>query len=82
MPRIDAPTVAEHRDMRRASLLAAARDLLREGGSGALTMGALAQATGLSRPAVYEYFPSTDAVIAHLVVEELRRWHEQIDASS
>ena len=64
MPRIAAPTVAEHRDMRRASLLAAARDLLREGGSSALTMGALASATGLSRPTVYEYFPSTDAVIA------------------
>jgi AcrR family transcriptional regulator len=42
-------------------------------------MGALAQATGLSRPAVYEYFPSTDAVVAHLVVEELRTWHERID---
>jgi AcrR family transcriptional regulator len=79
MPRITAPTVAEHRDMRRASLLAAARELLREGGSSALTMGALATATGLSRPTVYEYFPSTDAVIAHLVVEEMRTWHEQID---
>jgi AcrR family transcriptional regulator len=79
MPRITAPTVAEHRDMRRASLLAAARDLLRDGGSGSLTMGALASATGLSRPAVYEYFPSTDAVLAHLIVEEMRTWHEQID---
>lgn len=79
MPRITAPTVAEHRDMRRSSLLAAARELLRENGAGGLTMGALATATGISRPAVYEYFPSTDAVLAHLVVEEMRAWHEQID---
>ena len=33
-------------------------------------MGALASATGLSRPAVYEYFPSTDAVIAHLEAKQ------------
>ena len=79
MPRITAPTVAEHRDMRRASLLAAARELLRESGSSSLTMGALAAATGLSRPAVYEYFPSVDAVLAHLIVEEMRTWHDQID---
>lgn len=79
MPRISAPTVAQHRDMRRTEILAAARELLREGGSAGLTMGALAAATGLSRPTIYEYFPSTDAVIAFLVVDEMRRWHDQID---
>jgi AcrR family transcriptional regulator len=79
MPRISAPTVAENRDLRRGSLLAAARRILTEEGSAGLTMTALATSAGLSRSAVYEYFGSVDEVVAHLVVDEMIAWRASID---
>ncbi len=81
MPRIEAPTLAEHRDRRRASLLAAGRELAMSLGGRGVTMSAVAARAGLSRTAVYEYFPSTDALLASLAVEELRRWTDDITAA-
>jgi AcrR family transcriptional regulator len=78
MPRIEAPTLAEHRDRRRASLLAAGRELALSQGGRAVTMSAVAASAGLSRTAVYEYFPSTDALLASLVVAEMGRWTDDI----
>ncbi|HEY3478988.1 MAG TPA: helix-turn-helix domain-containing protein, partial [Streptomyces sp.] len=48
--------MAEHRTMQRRALLDAARSLLTEGGTEALTFPALAERTGLARSSVYEYF--------------------------
>ena len=81
MPRIEAPTLAEHRDRRRTALLAAARDVALEQGGRAVTMAAVASRTGLSRPAVYEYFSSSDALLATLVVEEMTRWTTDVGAA-
>ena len=58
MPRITAPTVAEHRDQRWADLVAAGQELLVTEGPDAVTMTAVAARAGLSRTAVYEYFLS------------------------
>jgi AcrR family transcriptional regulator len=63
MPRITAPTVAEHRARRRQALLAAALDLLVEQGVGAVTPAAVGAATGLARSSVYQYFASTDDLL-------------------
>lgn len=63
MPRIAAPTVAEHRARQRDGLLAAARNLLIEGGYTALSFGALAARTGLARPTIYSYFRSKDDLV-------------------
>jgi hypothetical protein len=49
VPRIDAPTVAEHHRRRRAALVAAGTDLLADGGVDAVTLGAVGAATGLAR---------------------------------
>lgn len=70
MPRIDAPTVAEHHSRRRNALLAAARTLLAEQGLDAVTLGAVGAAAGLARSSVYQYFDSTPALLAS-VVEDL-----------
>lgn len=78
MPRISAPTLAEHRDMRRNALLTAGRDLALEGGPRAVTMAAVAERAGLSRPAVYEYFESSDALLGELLLDEMRRWSEDL----
>ena len=69
MPRIDAPTVAEHHQMRRCALLAAGIEILATEGPSGLTHSALGEAAGIARTSVYQYFPSrdelVDAVIDH-----------------
>lgn len=80
MPRISAPTLAEHRDLRRASLLAAGAELIQAGGAPAVTMSAVASRAGLSRTAVYEYFPSTADLLAAVLAEQMQEWIEQVAA--
>ncbi|WP_448630098.1 TetR/AcrR family transcriptional regulator [Cellulomonas soli] len=67
MPRIDAPTVAEHHEMRRTAIVAAARSLLGTGGASAVTPAAVAARSGLARTSVYQYYPSTGALLAAAV---------------
>lgn len=67
MPRIDAPTVAEHHVMRRNAIIAAARDLFGTAGASAVTPAAVAGRSGLARTSVYQYFPSTGALLAAAV---------------
>src|SRR5512142_1470222 len=71
MPKINAATVAEHRAQQRGALLAAARDLLLDGGYDALSFGTLAEHTGLARPTVYSYFRTKDDVLVALCETEL-----------
>ncbi len=78
MPRIEAPTLAEHRDNRRTALLAAGHDLALRGGRRAVTMAAVAARTGLSRPAVYEYFHSTEELLAAVLLEEMQTWADEV----
>ena len=73
MPRIEAPTVAEHHQMRRAALIAAAGDLLATEGVEAVTLGAVGGAAGLARSSVYQYFDSTGSLLAALVEQEVPR---------
>jgi len=80
MPKISAPTVAEHRSRQRAALLDAARQLLEQRGYPALTFGALADRTGLARPTVYEYFASKDDLVVALCERELGRHAELVRA--
>lgn len=70
MPKISAPTVAEHRARQRDMLLAAARDLLIERGYAGLSFTALAARTGLARPTIYSYFRSKDDLVVALVGAE------------
>ena len=78
MPRITAPTVAEHRDQRRADLVAAGQELLVTEGSDAVTMTAVAVRAGLSRTAVYEYFTSTDELVAIVLGDQMVLWQEAL----
>ncbi|MHA6523098.1 TetR/AcrR family transcriptional regulator [Tessaracoccus sp. G1721] len=67
MPRIDAPTVAEHHSRKRATLLAAGAELLAEQGVDGVTLGAVGAAAGLARSSVYQYFDSAPALLAAVV---------------
>lgn len=81
MPRIDAPTIAEHRDQRRAALLAAGNELVLSGGPRAVTMTAVAALAGLSRTAVYEYFASTEDLLAAVLGERMTVWTADVESA-
>jgi AcrR family transcriptional regulator len=74
VPKITAPTVAEHRQRQRTALLDAAEAVIVESGVAGLTFAAVAQRAGLARSSVYEYFPSPAALLAELVVDRMRGW--------
>ena len=71
MPHIETPTLAQHRDWRRAQLIEAAATIAIESGGGAITVAAVAHRAGLSRTSVYEYFSSSSDLVADLVIDEL-----------
>ncbi|RSS82643.1 TetR/AcrR family transcriptional regulator [Streptomyces sp. WAC06614] len=73
--------MAEHRTMQRAALLDAARSLLSDGGTEALTFPALAERTGLARSSVYEYFRSRAAVVEELCAVDFPVWAAEIEAA-
>jgi AcrR family transcriptional regulator len=58
-------------DERQEAILEAAQSLIAEKGVDAVSMAELAKATGLSRPAIYQYFASKDHVLAELVINEM-----------
>jgi AcrR family transcriptional regulator len=67
--------------MQRAALLDAARSLLSEGGTEALTFPALAERTGLARSSVYEYFRSRGAVVEELCQVDFPVWAAEVGAA-
>ncbi|MEU4495717.1 TetR/AcrR family transcriptional regulator [Streptomyces sp. NBC_00210] len=73
--------MAEHRTMQRGALLDAARSLLSEGGTEALTFPALAERTGLARSSVYEYFRSRAAVVEELCAVDFPVWAAEVEVA-
>lgn len=67
--------------MQRGALLDAARSLLSEGGTDALTFPALAERTGLARSSVYEYFRSRAAVVEELCAVDFPVWAAEVGAA-
>lgn len=67
--------------MQRGALLEAARTLLSEGGTDALTFPALAERTGLARSSVYEYFRSRAAVVEELCAVDFPVWATEVEAA-
>lgn len=80
MPRINAPTVAEHREQRRAELLDAAAVLIQR--RGGFTVAEVATEVGISRSAVYEYYSSAADLIADVLVDELADWADALAAAT
>jgi AcrR family transcriptional regulator len=67
------------RDSRNAEILDAALSEIRLNGVASLTMSRLAQLTGLSRPAIYQYFSSREHVLAELLIDDLADLVNEID---
>lgn len=66
--RAPSPRVARKRERSRQEILQAAREILREGGVDAVTLASVAGRLGLTKPALYHYFPSKEALVRSLVV--------------
>lgn len=73
MPKISAPTVAEHRDTQVRAILDAAHALLDEHGK-LPALGHVAERAGLARPSLYQYFPSRGDLLLALAADATPRW--------
>lgn len=80
MPRIDAPTVAEHRAGRERALLDAARTLLTEAPDRVPTLAEVGELAGLSRSSVYQYYASREDLLRAVVSDSFPRWQERLAA--
>lgn len=68
------------RDSRQAEILDAAFAQISNHGVDSLTMGRLAQLTGLSRPAIYQYFSSREHILAELLINDLADLANEVDS--
>ena len=80
MPRINAPTVAEHRAAQQRALLDAAKTLLAKTGE-APSMAEVAALAGLARPSAYQYYKSRTDLLNALVLDVFPRWAERVQAA-
>ncbi|WP_052460440.1 TetR/AcrR family transcriptional regulator [Microbacterium gorillae] len=79
MPKISAPTVAEHREAQHAALLQAAEEILLTGGVEAVSPAAVTKQAGLARSTFYEYFPSKDDLLVALAREAFEQWADELE---
>ncbi|WP_327102673.1 TetR/AcrR family transcriptional regulator [Nonomuraea glycinis] len=80
MPRIQAPTVAEHRAAQHRALVDAARQILAETGRPP-TLARVAARAGLARPSLYQYFRSADDLLNAVVEDVFPRWSARVAAA-
>lgn len=78
MPKIQAPTVVLHRELRRQQLMEAAMGLALASGAESITVAAVAAKAGLARSSIYEYFASSADLVADLVLEELDYYTQRL----
>lgn len=71
MPRIRAPSIAEHKVITRALILDKARDLFATWGYEDTSFGDIAAEVGMGRTTLYDYFTDKDDLLASLVEETL-----------
>ncbi len=81
MPRIDAPTVAEHHAARAAELSRLAIEIVEDEGAAALTLAELARRAGLSRPSLYSYFDSREDLVATICEQAVTVWADEVIAT-
>ena len=78
MPKIQAPTVVLHRELRRQQLMDAAMGLALASGAESITVASVAAKAGLARSSIYEYFASSADLVADLVLEELDYYTQRL----
>ena len=74
MPKIAAPTVAQHRAMVQRRLIDAAEEIMRSGEPEKLTAGAVTAAAGIARNSIYRYVDSVDDLRGLVLARHLPAW--------
>lgn len=82
MPRITAPTVAEHHARQREALVNAAKEILIEQGVASITPAAVGARAGLARSSVYQYFASTHALLAQIIEDAFSQVNQAIETAT
>ena len=80
MPRISAPTVAEHRTMVQQQLVDAAEQILRSREPDALTASAVTHAVGIARNSIYRYVDSVDDLRGLVLARHLPSWLDAVES--
>ncbi len=80
MPKIAAPTVAQHRAMVQRRLIDAAEDIMRSGEPEKLTAGAVTAAAGIARNSIYRYVDSVDDLRGMVLARHLPAWIAAVGA--
>ena len=80
MPKIAAPTVAEHRAMVQQRLVDAAEQILRSGQPERLTASVVTSAAGIARNSIYRYVESVDDLRGMVLARHLPSWLDAVSA--
>lgn len=80
MPKISAPTVAEHRVAQRAALLSAGESVLLESGLAGVSPRTVCERAGLARSSFYDYFATRDDLLVAIAIAAIERWDAEIEA--
>jgi AcrR family transcriptional regulator len=80
-PSAASPRRRMSKQQRHSQLLRAARDLIRESGTGGFTLARLADRAGVTKPLVYDHFGDRDGVLAELYREFEARQRETLRAA-
>lgn len=78
MPKIQAPTVEEHREIMTAKLVDAAEELLRREGPASLSAGAVAVKAGMARNSIYRYVRSVDELRLLVLQKNIPLWRKEV----
>ena len=66
----------------RAEIVAAARDIVAQRGSTEFQMAELSDRCGISKGALYYYFPDRGAIVAEVLADEVARFEGRLDAAA
>src|SRR5690606_10504964 len=81
MPKISAPTVAEHRAAQRAAILSAGEAVRLESGLGGVSPRTVCERAGLARSSFYDYFSTRDDLLVAIAITAIERWDAEIEAA-
>lgn len=79
MPKISAPTVAEHRAAQRAALVRAGVEVLLESGIAGTIPRVVCERAGLTRSSFYDYFRSKDDLLVAIAIDAIESWDREIE---
>lgn len=78
MPKIAAPTIAQHRELVRHRLFTAFGELMRERGYDAITLADVAAAAGVSRTAIYNHVRDKETLLVDFASDQTARYVEAL----